>query len=298
MWYVLQVVKYAKKYGADDDLVVRSKDNVLGVLGYFAGKENELGLLENLESWVFVEWSAANDRSHIEGVNVPSNICYAACLDEVGKLYARADFCEKAAKIRKEIKELAFNGEFFVDNLVRDEDGDLKQTGYLTEVCQYYAFWFGCAGTKEYPALFEELIERLGTNRTEGYRPDIEIPNVMYGLYMRIDLLMREGRRKEVLDECIRLFGKMAERTGTLWENNAICASCDHGFASYAARWIVYALTGYDSIAGGAPADEGIGVDCDITLPLDGKGKKMRIVVKDNRVKTYYPLVVYSLKNE
>ena len=30
----------------------------------------------------------------------------------------------------------------------------------------------------------------------------------------------------------------IAVRTGTLWENDSSCASCSHGFASYAAHFI------------------------------------------------------------
>ena len=85
-------------------------------------------------------------------------------------------------------------------------------------------------------------MERLGVNRAEGYLPEVGTSNVLYGLYMRVDLLMREGAKDKVLDECLRLFLPMAERTGTLWEHNGISASCNHGFASYALKWILFAL--------------------------------------------------------
>ena len=287
MWYILEVAKYAEKYGTDD-LVMRSKENILGIFSYFQNKENEWGLLENLESWVFVEWSAANDASHIAGINIPSNMCYAACLERAGKLYGDGEMVKRAADIRSKIKKLAFDGKFFVDNLVRDETGTPVRTNHLTEVCQYYAFWFDCATKEEYPELFEELMERLGTERAEGYMPEMEKPNVMYGIYMRLDLLMRMGERKKVLGECRRIFGKMARRTGTLWEHNAIYASCDHGFASYAARWLIWALTGYDCLSAAPAAKEGIGIDCDMSVPLR-KGR-LKIKVENNRVRVYRTL--------
>lgn len=218
------------------------------------------------------------------GRHVPSNICYAAVLDAAGKTYAIPAWCEKAARVRERVRALAFDGRFFVDNLVRDGEGRLVRTKNLTEVCQYYAFWFDCADRPHYPALFEELTERLGGRRAEGYLPGMEKPNVMYGIYMRIDLLMRAGERRKVLEECIQVFGKMAERTGTLWENNNISASCDHGFASYAARWIVWALTGYDVLSEGPAAEEGIGIDCDVFLPR-ADGSSLRIRVENNRVR-------------
>ena len=164
------------------------------------------------------------------------------CLEAMANLYGYEDLREKAKNIRAFIKDNAYDGKFFVDNLIRDKDGELKQSGLLTEVCQYYAFWFGCITKEEYPWLYDELMERLGVNRKEGYLPEMATSNVMYGLYMRIDLLMRAGEREQVLDECIKLFLPMAERTGTLWEHNGINASCNHGFASYALNWILFAL--------------------------------------------------------
>ena len=283
LWYIMEIDKYAKIYGVDD-AVLNAKDTVLGILQFFTRYENEIGLLENLESWVFIEWSAANDADHIRGVNIPSNIEYAACLKVAGTLYNIPAFLEKADDINKKIKMLAFDGKFFVDNLIRNEEGKLVQSGLLTEVCQYYAFWFGCADKNEYADLYAELMNNLGTNRKEDYLPNVGKPNVMYGLYMRVDLLMRDGERGKVFDECIRLFQPMAERTGTLWEHNAICASCNHGFAAYATKWLIYALTGYDAINGGAAAEKGIGVDCEIALPLDGDDKYRYLSVKNNCV--------------
>ncbi len=284
LWYIMEMEKYARLYGVDD-VVLGAKDTVLGILEYCKGYENEWGLLEDLEGWVFVEWSAANDPDHIRGVNVPSNIEYAACLKVAAKLYGVPALAQKAAAIETWIKSNAFNGKFFVDNLIRDEKGDLVQSGLITEVCQYYAFWFGCIDKDEYPDLYAELMDNLGTNRAQGYLPEVGEPNVMYGLYMRVDLLMRDRERKKIFDECIRLFQPMAERTGTLWEHNGISASCNHGFASYAVRWLVYALTGYDPLYGGLDETcEGIGIDCEIVLPLDGDGNVRKLVVKNNRV--------------
>ncbi len=284
LWYVMEIDKYASLYGVDE-VVREAKANVLGILGYFERYENELGLLENLESWVFVEWSAANDADHVCGVNVPSNMAYAACMKVAAKLYGLPKYAEKAEKIDATIKALAYDGKFFVDNLIRNEEGKLVQSGLITEVCQYYAFWFKCIDKAEYPELYKELMENLGTNRKEGDLPSVGAPNVMYGLYMRVDLLMRDKEREKIFEECMRLFLPMAERTGTLWEHNGISASCNHGFAAYAARWLIYALTGYDALYGcDKDCGKGIGIDCEMALPTDGKGNVKKIAVKKNRV--------------
>jgi len=282
IWYILELDKYARNYGKEG-IVESSKDNVYGIIDYFKTKENELGLLEDLESWVFVEWSSANDASHVAGVNVPSNISYAECLIRAGQMYNDLSLVKKGEAIKKTIKEIAFDGKFFVDNLVRDEKGELVQTKNYTEVCQYYAFWFGLADKKEYSELFEELMCRLGTERKDGYLKEIGKPNVMYGLYMRLDLLLALNEREKILKEVIKLFLDMAKKTGTLWEHNSALASCNHGFASYAVRWIIFALTGFDVITNDGIKEKGIGIDCEITFPK-GACKYTKIKVSGNVV--------------
>ena len=245
MWYILELYKYFRHYGSDE-IVAKSKEKVMGVLEYFRDFENEFGVLEDLEGWVFIEWSAANEATHIRGVNVPSNMLYAVCLKAAGKLYSLPELKGRAERVENYLRKNAFDGRFFVDNLVRNKAGELEQSGLLTEVCQYYAFWLGFISKEEYPDLYEELMEHLGANREKDYLPEMGKPNVMYGQYMRIDLLMRDGKREQVLKECKKLLLPMAKRTGTLWEHNNISASCDHGFAAYSVKWLIYGLTGRD----------------------------------------------------
>lgn len=242
LFYLIELEKYAKRYGKSDPIVTLSKDKIRGLVKYFEKFENEIGLLENLEGWIFVEWSRAVEKERLCGVHIPTNISYTRALKAAAYLLDESSLYDKAIKIADSIKQYAFDGEFFVDNLVRDEQGKLKQSGLLSEVCQYYAFWFDCISKEEYSKLYNELMCNLGVQRKEGYREDVAEANVFCGLYMRVDLLMRDGKKKEVLDECIRLFLPMAERTGTLWELNSPGASCNHGFASYALVWLKFAL--------------------------------------------------------
>ena len=95
---------------------------------------------------------------------------------------------------------------------------------------------------------------------------------MIYGVYMRLELLMRERRRKELLEECLRYFYGMAEKTGTLWENVSASASCDHGFASYVSRFIIYALFGFDVLSPDNEAEKGgIGIKAKAVLPFKEK---------------------------
>lgn len=282
MWYILEVIKYASIYG-NDDTVKRSKDKIFNLLTYFASKENELELLEDLEGWIFVEWSAANNFDRVCGVNIPTNICYMACLKKVGEFFKLENLIEKANRLQKTIIQLSYNGEFFVDNLIRNESSQLIQTTKLSETCQYYAFWFNLISPLDYPHLYNELMYHLGENRQKDYRKDISESNVFLGLYLRIDLLIRENKRNEILIECKKLFNKMAQTTGTLWEHTDIRASCNHAFASYAIRWIIFALTGYDVLSNKSTSTQGIGIDCDFKIPLSNK-HFLSLSVKENVV--------------
>ena len=68
--------------------------------------------------------------------------------------------------------------------------------------------------------------------------PEIWPSNAFIGNYLRLKLLERAGCGRQILDETKGYFTYMAERTGTLWENDTTSASCNHGFASCAVRFI------------------------------------------------------------
>src|SRR3970282_1385821 len=97
---------------------------------------------EKLPSWVFVEWSKAND--FVQDVNYPSNMLYAGTLAAAGRMYGAADLAAQSGKVRETIRKQSFDGRFFVDNAVR-RDGRLQVTRNRSEVCQYFAFFFGVA---------------------------------------------------------------------------------------------------------------------------------------------------------
>ena len=60
MWFVIELEEYLARSN-DRQMIKALEPKVNALLDYFARYENEDELLENLEKWVFVEWSKAND---------------------------------------------------------------------------------------------------------------------------------------------------------------------------------------------------------------------------------------------
>lgn len=287
LWYILEIYKYFTQYGYDET-VEKSRANVEGILNYFVDFENEFGVLEDLKGWIFVEWSAANNSDHINGINVPSNACYYASLLAAAKVYGIKGLKEKAEKVKDYLLKNAYVDGFFVDNLIRNEKGDIIPTENYTETCQYYMFFFQCADKHTHKELFDKMLNEYGKSDSSvsGGNPvkkQLTPSNMIYGVYMRLELLMREQKRVELLNECVRYFYDMTQKTGTLWENNTASASCDHGFASYVSRFIIYALFGFDVLypeKGGAK--NGIKLNSEAVLPF--KQKTVNLSVFNNIV--------------
>ncbi len=231
LWFVLQLEEYQARSG-DRETVSRLRGRVMEVFRYFDGFENEDGLLEKLDKWVFVEWSAAN--KFVQDVNYPTNMLYAGALDAAARLYDAPELAAKAARVRDAVRRQSFDGEFFVDNAVR-RNGKLKVTRNRTEVCQYFAFYFGVATPKTNAALWKTLVEKFGPNRVkEGLFPEIYPANAFIGNMLRMELLSRQARSRQIVAETRDYLLYMARRTGTLWENVDARASLNHGFASHA----------------------------------------------------------------
>ncbi|MDI9400374.1 MAG: hypothetical protein QM428_00375, partial [Verrucomicrobiota bacterium] len=71
MWMVSELEEYVQRTG-DYQMADKMKPRVLGIINFLQKYKNSDGLLENLPSWVFVEWSRAN--SLVQDVNYPSNM--------------------------------------------------------------------------------------------------------------------------------------------------------------------------------------------------------------------------------
>lgn len=241
MWFVVQLEEYYARSG-DRKLVDALEPKVMDLFSYFSKFINKDGLLEKLEKWVFVEWSAAN--SFVQDVNYPSNMLYTAALEAASRLYSRPELAGQAQAMRKIIYEQSYDGEFFVDNAVR-KNGTLTVTHNRTEVCQYFAFFFNFASPRTHKTLWTRLRDSFGPTRDEKkVFPGIHKANAFIGNYLRIELLSRYGNTELIKKELTDFYIKMAKLTGTLWENIHTNASCNHGFASHLAHSMYRDLLG------------------------------------------------------
>ncbi len=293
MWFVLQLDEYVKRTG-DYEMVLALKPRVLALMDYFQRFQNEDGMLEKLEKWVFVEWSAAN--RFVQDVNYPTNMLYSKTLETVARLYNMPTYHLLAENIRKTIRKQAMNGIFFVDNAVRN-DGKLElQSQNMTEVCQYYAFYFDVANPEDDPDLFKFLMEELSLeNKHALEKVNLHPCNAFIGNYLRMEILSRNNLQKDLLEEIENEFVMMANMTGTLWEHTRPTASCNHGFASHVGYVL---LRDYGGIKHIDQVNKLIEVqfnqndlsNCELTLPL-GK-ENLGLSWKKDGYTLYYDLKV------
>ena len=246
MFLVLELEEYLERTG-DTDFIRNAKDKIYALLNYFKKFENADGLLERLEKWVFVEWSECNKLT--QDINFPTNMLYAKTLKAVARLYNDKDLAEKADCLKKTINEKAFTEKgFYCDNAVYGEDGVARLSGKCTETCQYYAFFCEIATPEEKPELWQRMLndfgpERIVPNKWPDFTPEakwkeIYPSNAFIGNYLRLELLYLYGEHEKLIQNIKGFFTKMADLTGTLWENDSTTASCNHGFASHVVYWM------------------------------------------------------------
>ena len=240
MWYIIELKDYLGRTG-DRDLTTRSKEKVYGVIRFLDRYRNENGLLENLENWVFLEWSKANE--FIGGVNFPSNMLYSFTLKCAAELYGDKELLKRSEEMKRAILSLSYNGEFFVDQAMRDKENKLQLTQNISETCQYYAFWTGVADKGSYPELYKTLLCSFSDRDAEKTYQYVYPSNAFIGRLLRMDYFLREKEYETVLKEAKTYYLPMAQRTGTLWENLTTVASCNHGFSGYIACLLVQAYT-------------------------------------------------------
>ena len=227
MWFVLELENYFKKTN-DKELVNAAKEKIYKLIHYFEKFENEYRLLENLNGWVFVEWSEAGTEDYVKGLSFPTNMLYSSMLRAAGELFRDNNLLNKAQEVASNINKLSFNGKVYVDNAVRENGKLILQKNHTSETCQYYALFFGISNDKHF---IEFVKNELGPNRKDTY-PEIARSNSFIGNYLRFLWLKSIGEKEKVYEESIDYFYTMASYSGTLWEKNIPTASCNHGFAS------------------------------------------------------------------
>ena len=231
MWLLLQLNEYAQR-GGDAGMIEDFRGKVFAFIDYIDSFLNADGLLEKLPSWVFVEWSKANQ--FVQDVNYPINLLYARTLEAMADLYHEPEWKSRAQRMRQTIREQSFDGQFFRDHAVREEDGTLRVLSDYTEVCQYYAFYFGTVTPETHPALWRCLVRDFGSHREVGKKwKKVHPANMFMGTIMRLELLIQTGHKGMALNHIKECCLKMVKLTGTLWEHKEPYASCCHGFPSF-----------------------------------------------------------------
>jgi alpha-L-rhamnosidase len=230
----IQLEEYFHRSG-DRAMVDGFEAKLLAYFDWIKQYENEDGLLEKLPGWLWIEWSISRTFGH--DVNYPINMNYTRALAVMGRLYDRTDFAEKSDRLKRVILEQSYDGQFFIDNAVR-EDGKLRRTGNRTEVCQYYAFESGVATPKSHPVLWKTLRDDFGPKRRLSEHvvaswPEIHVANSLPGFIIRLDLLSRFGESQTLFEDSIHSFHHMAKLTNTLWEHMDPSDGLCHGFQGH-----------------------------------------------------------------
>ncbi len=231
MWYILEVEDYINNR-QNRDKREKFRKTMEGLLEFFGKYENEDGLLENLPSWNFVEWSRANDWTR--DVSYPTNFLYAEVLRAAYRLYGDEKLLNKAEKVARTAVGQSFNGEVFLDHAER-KDGKLVRMPHCSEACQYYAVLFGGfdINDEKYSKLKELIVGVFNADRKERLNEIVPV-NAFIGAYLRLETLLKMSENELVLKSVEDFFGDMARNSGTLWEYRTVHGSQDHGFASYA----------------------------------------------------------------
>ncbi len=281
MWFILCLNEYRMTKGTNEIVrlcIPKIKEN----LEYFKKFENEYELLEDIEGWVFVEWSDAGLPSHTSGVNFPTNMLYYKMLRAVSEILEDSAQAQKAARIKENIIKLSYNGRFFEDNAQR-ENGKLTLKGHLTEVCQYYAFECEIASEKDFPELYQTVINDF-IYQEASIHANVGRANIIIGMCLREKLLLSMGESDRVLEEIEKIYYPMAKQTETLWEHIDERASCNHGISSFAGVCIVSALTGFVGVRNGTAffRNQSYPIDCSFEIPY--KNDYIKVTVKEGKI--------------
>ena len=165
---------------------------------------------------------------------------YAGALEAAADVFGYSELLDKADHIRRTVLDMSFDGEVFVDQAQRGEDGQLHNLRNVSEACQYYAVLYGNLDLDDakYTALKAHIMDGFKHFNLKD-RKFCPI-NAFIGLYLRMNVLMNLGDRQLLADNMKEFFSDMCDATNTLWENRTTKGSLDHGFASYVLLTLPY----------------------------------------------------------
>lgn len=219
------------------------------LLEAFEGWLNDVGLLENVPSWNFLDW--ADVRT--DGVSVALNAVYATALDEAGRLEQAAgertlaeSYMHRAMQVREALRQFCGDELFYPDVLVRDEQKQLVCSTERSESTQYFIMWAGIPS--------QDRMERMWNALRDDFMPtpDQKVPLIhglaragLYSFPQRLLIAERLGDYTAFIRDLRAMFLPMAESVpGTLWEHPWSIASLCHGFASVSAAFFINGILG------------------------------------------------------
>lgn len=247
MWLILELLDYKKRSG-DGALAEAFRQQVLDFVNYHLRYLDKNGLLCGVKGWVFIEWSKANSLT--EDVNFPTNMLFYATLCAVQELYQTDEYAAVAKRLKEAIYQYGYDGEFFLDNVAATKSGYEKKESDRTEVCQYYAFYFGFADEERNPSLYRFLFEEVRGRAELGEKYKfLERASNFFGLFLRLDYLSERVSGNRLAEELKAYFLSEAKETGTYWELHGAVDSCCHGFSSVIVAFILratFGLAGFD----------------------------------------------------
>lgn len=238
LFYIKEIFDYYQRTG-DKTLVRRARKKIYALLKFFKKKENKSGLLEDTGGKVYFD----GDIQYLsDGVNYPLNMLYCYCQYLASLTYGDPELAERSTRLRDEIIEQAFDGDYFADRALRIKRKLCVQPE-RSEACQYFAFYFGLATPNTHPVLYKKLLTEYGHLNNPGRTGELRCIDSLPAFLLRQEILLRYGEAEAVFNECTGLFKNKYPETKTLFynPNGDKCI----GMAAHAAVLALKAATGF-----------------------------------------------------
>ncbi len=238
LWFVVELEEYLARSG-DRETVDALRPRVLRLFDYFKKFRNEDGLLEKLESWVFVEWSAANSLR--AGCQLPLEhaLRQGPRRRRQDVWPVRTDGGRRAHP--RDHPPPVIRGRLLLPTTPNASTASSRPPPTAPRSASTSPSSSTWPHRKPTPNSGGRLVKDFGPQRkqTKAF-PEVHPANAFIGNVLRLELLSRYGLCQQLLDESLAYQLYMADRTGTLWENDGAYASCNHGFASHGGVHVLY----------------------------------------------------------